>query len=172
MIRKILPLLLIIVSCQSHYVQKNSVVEKQEILTPAEKKLAHIVFNSNPQAVFSVELAQTSNEWAYGLMNRQNLPANQGMLFLFPAEEVRSFWMKNTYISLDIIFMNKEWQVVHIAYNSTPLSLSSMSSEKLAQHVLEINAGLAQKNGIEVGLQAYYFPLSKAGEIVMPSINP
>ena len=86
-----------------------------------------------------------------GLMYRQNLPENAGMLFIFTNEEPRSFWMKNTYISLDIIYINSKKEIVSIQKYTQPRSTYSIPSEKPAMYVLEVNAGFTDKYGIHPG---------------------
>ena len=101
--------------------------------------------------VFSVELATTEDEKTTGLMYRKELPEGKGMLFDFsPAEEV-SMWMKNTYVSLDMIFIRPDGRILRIAENTEPLSTKIISSRGLAKGVLEVVAGTARKLGIQPG---------------------
>ena len=101
--------------------------------------------------VFSVEMATTEEEKTTGLMYRKQLPDGQGMLFDFsPARQV-SMWMKNTYISLDMIFIGPNGRIVRIAENTEPLSTRIISSQGLAKGVLEVIAGTAKKYGIAPG---------------------
>ena len=101
--------------------------------------------------VFSVELATTEDEKTTGLMYRKELPEGRGMLFDFsPAEEV-SMWMKNTYVSLDMIFIRPDGRILRIAENTEPLSTKIISSRGLAKGVLEVVAGTARKFGIQPG---------------------
>ena len=101
--------------------------------------------------VFSVEMATTEEEQAKGLMFRRELPEGQGMLFDFQREQPTSFWMKNTYISLDMIFIRADGRILRIAENTEPLSTKIISSGGLAKGVLEVAAGTAQKYGIQPG---------------------
>jgi uncharacterized membrane protein (UPF0127 family) len=101
--------------------------------------------------VFSVEMATTEEEKTTGLMYRKELADGKGMLFDFsPAQEV-SMWMKNTYISLDMIFIRADGRILRIAENTEPLSTRIISSGGLAKGVLEVIAGTAKKYGIEPG---------------------
>ena len=101
--------------------------------------------------VFSVEMATTEEEKTTGLMYRKELPDGKGMLFDFtPAQEV-SMWMKNTFISLDMIFIRADGRILRIAENTEPLSTRIISSGGLAKGVLEVIAGTAKKYGIEPG---------------------
>ena len=98
-----------------------------------------------------VELAQDESKRQLGLMYRDKLAENQGMLFVFEGDEDRSFWMKNTVLSLDIIFVNGKNQIVTIHKNTTPYSEQSYASTKPAQYVVEVNAGYTDKHKISVG---------------------
>ncbi len=100
---------------------------------------------------FKVEIADDDAERARGLMFRESLPRDQGMLFLFPEAGERSFWMRNTYIPLDIIYIAPDGRIVSIARNTTPFSEASVPSYGAANGVLEINGGQAAELGIEPG---------------------
>jgi uncharacterized protein len=101
--------------------------------------------------VFSVELATTEEEKTTGLMYRKELPDGKGMLFDFSPEQQVSMWMKNTYISLDMIFIRADGSILRIAENTEPLSTKIIPSGGLAKGVLEVAAGTAQKYGIQPG---------------------
>ena len=101
--------------------------------------------------VFSVEMATTEEEKTQGLMYRKELPDGKGMLFDFSPEQQISMWMKNTYISLDMIFIRADGRILRIAENTEPLSTKIISSGGLAKGVLEVIAGTAQKYGIQPG---------------------
>ena len=98
--------------------------------------------------VFSVEMATTEEEKTTGLMYRKELADGKGMLFDFSPEQQVSMWMKNTYISLDMIFIRADGRILRIAENTEPLSTKIISSGGLAKGVLEVIAGTAQKYGI------------------------
>ncbi len=101
--------------------------------------------------VFSVELATTEEEKTTGLMYRKELPDGKGMLFDFTPEQQVSMWMKNTYVSLDMIFIRADGRILRIAENTEPMSTKIISSGGLAKGVLEVVAGTAQKYGIQPG---------------------
>jgi uncharacterized membrane protein (UPF0127 family) len=109
-----------------------------------------IVTKSGVQ-VFSVEMATTEEEKTNGLMYRKELPDGKGMLFDFSPEQQISMWMKNTYISLDMIFIRADGRILRIAENTEPFSTKIISSGGLAKGVLEVIAGTAQKYGIQPG---------------------
>lgn len=105
---------------------------------------------------FVVEIAAADATRAQGLMFRDELGADRGMLFIFPDERPRSFWMKNTRIPLDIIYLDRTLEVVSISANTPPCRsrtgrCPSYPSEGPARYVLEINAGLAAELGLEPG---------------------
>src|ERR1700724_129558 len=101
--------------------------------------------------VFSVEMATTEEEKTTGLMYRKELADGKGMLFDFSPEQQVSMWMKNTYISLDMIFIRADGRILRIAENTEPLSTKIIPSGGLAKGVLEVMAGTAQKYGIAPG---------------------
>jgi uncharacterized protein len=100
---------------------------------------------------FDIELAEDDYETQTGLMHRGSMNMNQAMLFIFTDVKIRSFYMKNTLISLDIIYLNALKKVINIKKNTTPLDEQSLPSEAPAQYVLEINGGLADLFNIEKG---------------------
>ena len=104
-------------------------------------------------STFSVEFAQTDEERAKGLMFRESMNVNDGMLFIFDEEKSRRFWMKNTLIPLDMIFLDVNKTVVFIHANVQPCEDDpcKLYESPPAQYVLEINAGIAEKDGIVVG---------------------
>ncbi|WFU37281.1 DUF192 domain-containing protein [Bradyrhizobium sp. CB82] len=105
----------------------------------------------NGVQVFSVEMATTEEEKTTGLMYRKELADGKGMLFDFSPEQEVTMWMKNTYISLDMIFIRADGRILRIAENTEPLSTKIIPSRGLARAVLEVPAGTAQKYGIRPG---------------------
>lgn len=101
--------------------------------------------------VFAVEMATTEEEKQTGLMYRKELADGKGMLFDFSPEQEVTMWMKNTYISLDMIFISADGRILRIAENTEPMSTKIISSRGLAKAVLEVPAGTAQKYGIRPG---------------------
>ena len=97
-----------------------------------------------------VEVVRTEGEKAKGLMFREKLGKNEGMLFVYEREEILSFWMKNTRIPLSIAFIAKSGKIVDIQ-DMEPFNLQSHVSARPAQYALEVNQGWFRKNGIEVG---------------------
>lgn len=102
---------------------------------------------------FSVEIADEPRERALGLMFRREMADDAGMLFDFGVEEPAGFWMKNTYIPLDMLFIKADGTIESIAERTTPLSEKSVPSKGPVRYVLEINGGLSDTLGIEPGDQ-------------------
>jgi len=103
---------------------------------------------------FSVELAETVAERKQGLMNRKSLGKYEGMLFIFDKDDMRNFWMKNTLIPLDMIFMDKDYHVVHVTKQAQPCKKDPcdvLGSGKPAKFVLEVNGGMADEMGLKEG---------------------
>jgi uncharacterized membrane protein (UPF0127 family) len=100
---------------------------------------------------FSVELAVTDEERAKGLMNREQVPDGYGMLFDFKQEQQVSMWMKNTLVSLDMIFIRDDGRIARIAERTEVKSEKIISSGAPVRAVLEVVAGTAKKFGIAVG---------------------
>lgn len=107
-------------------------------------------------AQLDIEIADSEYETQTGLMYRTTMNENQGMLFIFPDIAVHSFYMKNTQIPLDIIFVDQNLKVVRIQENAVPFSETGISSNVPVQYVLEINAGLVEKWGVEIGDRIEY----------------
>ncbi len=100
---------------------------------------------------FAAEIADTAEERSQGLMFREDLAANEGMLFLYPAAKPVSFWMKNTPLSLDLLFIGGEGRIIHVASMAVPFDTSPISSNGPAKAVLEILGGSAAQLGIKPG---------------------
>jgi uncharacterized membrane protein (UPF0127 family) len=105
------------------------------------------------QARFTIEVADEKAERSKGLMNRESLPKSAGMLFVFPRPKTVGFWMKNTLIPLDMIFMDRTGTVQHIHHQAQPGDLRPKFGGDNIQYVLEINGGLADRMGIAPGTQ-------------------
>lgn len=118
-----------------------------------------VVTSGGKKLPFKVELADTSEAQAKGLMFRTALGDYEGMIFPSDTPQKRSFWMKNTPLSLDIIFIGADGRILNIAANTTPYSLDSVSSKGMASGVLELRAGRAKALGIVPGdLVSYDLP--------------
>lgn len=115
------------------------------------KKQNRVCFKDN---CFNVELAITDEERTLGLMSRNSLDRNKGMLFIFNEEGMYPFWMKDTLIPLDIIWINQNKEVVFISENTQPCKedlCPTVNPNQKARYVLEINAGISKEIGLKVG---------------------
>lgn len=99
----------------------------------------------------SIEIADTPAEHQYGLMNRPSLAQDAGMLFVFRDDQRRYFWMKDTLIPLDMIFIDNDLAIVDIRANAAPLSEATIASAEPCRYVLEVNGGLCEACGIRIG---------------------
>ena len=104
----------------------------------------------------NIKIADNDSARMKGLMFVKNLPENEGMLFIMEDEAQVNMWMKNTYIPLDMIFINSNKEIVSMAENTKPLSTEIISSKNKVKYVLEINGGLAKKSGLKIGDKINY----------------
>jgi uncharacterized protein len=118
-----------------------------------------IVTASRHAVTLDVEIADDPGERARGLMFRKFLPANRGMLFLYSVPVRVSFWMKNTYIPLDILFIDEAGTITRIAARAAPLSTTAIPSGGPTRAVLEIPGGRAAALGIRAGDHVIFEPL-------------
>lgn len=117
-------------------------------------ELAVVNFKSPSSKIsqtFYLEIADEPSEQKMGLMYRKQMDEDKGMLFKFKNEKIQSFWMKNTYIPLDIIFLNSNYKVVGVINNTPILSEKSLKINTPSKYVVELNAGLADKHKISQG---------------------
>ena len=115
------------------------------------KGQVEIVTTDGKLQKFNVEFARSEAEKAIGLMFRERLADDEGMLFMWNTSSLRQFWMKNTLINLDILFIDSDYRVVHIEESAQKGSLRIISSLLPVQYVLEINAGQSQLRKITPG---------------------
>ncbi len=105
-----------------------------------------------------VELARNEAERAHGLMFRQELAPGHGMLFLFDAPDQLTFWMENTYIPLDMIFLDGERRIIYVEANAEPLTRTGRGPKhQLAQFVVEVPGGWCARHGVEPGPTPVHF---------------
>lgn len=110
-----------------------------------------VLHGSQGDRTILVEVVSSPRMVERGLMYRQHLPPGEGMLFLMGEEEVQSFWMRNTLIPLDMIFIDKHFKVVGIVENAEPRSEISRSVGIPSSYVLEVNGGWSSQNGVAAG---------------------
>ncbi len=106
---------------------------------------------NNSITKIDLEIADTDFDRQLGLMFRKSMETNQGMLFIFPVQETLSFWMRNTYLPLDMIFVNADKKIVTIHKNTKTLSDQSYASTEPAKYVVEVVAGFTDKFSVKVG---------------------
>ena len=112
--------------------------------------------NNLKQITFNIELAVTPQERSKGLMYRDNLPLDQGMLFVYPFNQQVTMWMKNTQIPLDMIFINTNGDIEDIIRMTVPNSLTHLTTKNKVKAVLEINGGLSKYLKINKGDKVIY----------------
>ncbi|MCC7385714.1 MAG: DUF192 domain-containing protein, partial [Deltaproteobacteria bacterium] len=133
-----------------------STPENVDAAVPVER-IPVTVSAENGQVVFRAEIADTPEERARGLMYRTELRDDEGMLFLFTQEGPLSFWMKNTLIPLDMVFITSDHTILGIVENATPKTETSRNVPGLSQFVLEINGGLSQRLGLKAGQKVSFY---------------
>ncbi len=109
------------------------------------------VDNASGHHTLLVEVAVSKEEHMTGLMFRRSLGANEGMIFIYPEDQEITMWMKNTYIPLDMVFLKHDGTVLRVEQHTEPLSERVISSGGQARAVIELNAGSAERLGIEAG---------------------
>lgn len=130
--------------------------DQQGRSAPAEENATVVFYPSaggSPVPV-RVELARSAAEQTRGLMYRKSLGPDAGMLFIFDRPEIRRFWMRNTYIPLDMLFLDDQRVVVGIEENTVPLDETGRGPDHPAQYVVEVAGGYARSHGIGLGSRA------------------
>lgn len=149
-------IIILILALAAFFIINNFLINK------SEPEVKYYTFTKDGVLIFSdslgtekikidIEIADTEYKRQLGLMNRKSMEENQGMLFIFNEERLQSFWMLNTMISLDILFVNKEKKIVTIHKNTTPLSQQSYPSSEPAIYVVEVVGGFCNKYNILPG---------------------
>ena len=130
---------------------KNNALPDPQKLFHKEGQLAILDERESSRVNVDIEIAEDEFRREVGLMGRTSLEQNQGMLFIFPDERPVAFWMKNTILPLDMVFINSKNRIVTIHKNTTPFSEQTYPSDSPVQYVLEVNAGFTDRNGVRVG---------------------
>jgi uncharacterized protein len=117
---------------------------------PLDPQPLEIVTSAGTKS-YLIEIADDNNERGIGLMNRKSMPDGQGMLFDFQTTRLVQMWMKNTFVSLDILFIAEDGRVESIAENTVPQSLDIVGSKDEVRFALELVAGTAKREGIKAG---------------------
>lgn len=121
-----------------------------------------IARTANGDRSFGIEIARDPGERSIGLMHRESMDTDHGMLFVFPEQQVVGFWMKNTPLPLDLIFIGQDGLVKDIE-SGEPLSEASISPDQPVRFVLELNAGTAARVGIVEGTEIRHREINEAG---------
>ena len=142
----ILALGIVFASCKD----EKKVIKQTEVSFKKEGELT-IFKSDSTQITLDIEIADTDFDIQTGLMYRNAMEKNQGMLFVFDDAQPRSFYMKNTQISLDLIFINENKTIVSFQKNAKPFDESALPSNAPAKYVLEVNGGLANEWAVSIG---------------------
>lgn len=142
-------------SCQNDADQNKRKPTEKQPYEPKFKKEGVLAFlNADKDSmgiVIDIEVARTPEEQQYGMMYRRSVPENTGMLFFREREEQQSFWMRNTYVALDIMYIRADSSIVNIVENAVPLNDRSLPSLGPALYVLEVAGGFSAQHGIQAG---------------------
>ena len=147
-----LSIALVLSSCVGH--AKEPVLQRLTVTT-----------QSGNEILYKVEIATTQKQRQRGLMFRDSMPKDQGMLFGYRSQRQVSMWMKNTILPLDMLFIDSSGKIINIVKNTTPFSEETIDSGGVVLSVLELNAGQAEKHGIQAGDQVSY-PIFDRTEIM------
>ncbi|MDO6760440.1 DUF192 domain-containing protein [Tamlana sp. 2_MG-2023] len=135
-------------------------IKQTEVSFTKEGSLTIIKASDSSKITLDIEIADTDYDIQTGLMYRDRMLNTQGMLFVFDNDQERSFYMKNTKIALDLIYINSDKEIVSFQENAKPFDESSLPSNAPAQYVLEVNAGLANTWELAVGDHIQYAEMS------------
>ena len=151
--RLLLPLLLVLPACSPQAAEQAPPAAQQASVHPVSglEVIPLTITSLGKTHRFRVEVARTPQEQARGLMFRTEMGPDEGMLFPYDPPRVLSFWMKNTVLSLDLIFIGPDRRVINVAANAVPYSEASIASDAPAIATLELNAGRAKELGIVAG---------------------
>lgn len=140
---------LIFISCESEKPRQTGDLEGRTLNYTGE--LSFLTASGNEITTVQIAVADDEASRSAGLMDVRNLPEQHGMLFIFDDEQPRSFWMANTPLPLDIIFVDSDMEIIRIHRNTQPYSEKNFSSDLPAKYVVEVNAGFTTKNDITEG---------------------
>ncbi len=121
-----------------------------------ESEVTFLSTDNKPLKTIQVAVADEPKERNQGLMDVYNMAEDEGMIFIFDTEELQSFWMANTPLTLDIMYVNADSNIVRIYQNTEPFSQTSLPSEAPAQYVIETNGGFSVANGITEGMKVRF----------------
>lgn len=136
--------------------KKPKIIIEQKVLFRKEAKLDLLQSNGELISTLNIEIADSPYERETGLMYRTNMEKNQGMLFIFDEESILTFYMKNTYMSLDLIFISEKKEIISIYKNAKSNDLSSISSKLPSKYVLEVIQGVSDNLDLKIGDRINY----------------
>ncbi len=139
---------LVVSACGSGRSGSSPAEQTADIPFTDEGSLTFSRADSSEITTIRIEIADDDSTRTRGLMQRTNMPADAGMLFIFPNETVRSFWMANTPLSLDMMFITREGEIIDVHKYTKPLSPENVTSTAPATYVLEVKAGFTDTWGI------------------------
>jgi uncharacterized membrane protein (UPF0127 family) len=150
--------ILILLSAINCKEDKRTKTERQVVVNFKKEGVLNITKADSDSIIktLDIEIADNDYETQTGLMYRTKLETNHGMLFIFPDEDFRSFYMKNTKIPLDIIYIDEAKSIVSIQKNAKPFAETSLPSDAPAKYVLEVNGGLSDEWQLKVGDRIHY----------------
>ena len=143
-------LFIFLISCKGDDQEKENITTEPIAFTK-EGELTLMKPSGDTIQQLDIEIADNEYERETGLMYRESMETEQGMLFIYDKAEPRYFWMKNTYIPLDIIYFGSDSTAVSLQENAQPRDETALPSNEPAQFILEINGGLAEQWGLEAG---------------------
>lgn len=142
-------------SCGNGDQQNEQLIDENGRELEFTSEVSFIRSEGDTVSTVEVAVADDNRSRSEGLMNVNELPENSGMLFIFSNDQARSFWMANTPLSLDIIFVNSNMEIVRIHRNTQPYSQESIQSEAPARFVVEVNTGYTLEHDIQEGMSIY-----------------
>jgi len=148
----------VLVSACSHH-QKNSKKEASNDRSKSLKfvrKVSFLSVKGDTLSTIDAAVADDESERSEGLMDVRDLGESKGMLFIFDDSQQRSFWMANTPLPLDIIFVNADYEIVRIHHNAQPFSEQNLPSGKPAKYVIETNGGYCVSHDIQEGMKVSF----------------
>jgi len=144
--------LVVFTACKNDKASKRESIETEEVSFTKDGTLT--IYNSEDEELMhlDIEVAETDYEQETGLMYRKEMKENRGMLFVYKEEKPRpNFYMKNTLIALDLIYINAAKEIVDVNEHAQPEDQTLISSDVEAQYVLEVNSGMFEKWGLAIG---------------------
>ena len=138
--------------------------EGKDLDSTFEKDILIIAASEHACYVFDIYVAMTREQQSQGLMYVRYMPESTGMLFVYRQPRALSMWMKNTYIPLDMLFIRADGSIANIEINTEPLSLESIHASEPLNFVLELNAGVTERLGVDTQSRVYFSSNSNVKE--------